>query len=243
MTSKGRLAEFIHSSQRKEAERKERKRIAPIETSYGGCRFRSRLEARWAVFFDSLRIPWQYEPEGYVVDHVPYLVDFYLPEHQLYLEMKPAFFDDCGDFVYPDKDVLHKVAWVAETNGRRGAVICGVPGYESSGGNITPYGPYQGFAADCWFYWCECPNCGSIGFHYQGNWGQNAHSPGCDRDRVRKWFPDCSPRLAAAYDAAKSARFEHRGQVKQGNRKTESERIQEEISRYRIEHNIVCDNS
>jgi hypothetical protein len=37
----------------------------PIETLYRGYRFRSRLEARWAVFFDRARIPWRYEPEGY----------------------------------------------------------------------------------------------------------------------------------------------------------------------------------
>lgn len=27
--------------------------IKPIETRYKGCRFRSRPEARWAVFFDA----------------------------------------------------------------------------------------------------------------------------------------------------------------------------------------------
>ena len=39
--------------------------IKPIETVYKGDRFRSRLEARWAVFFDAARIKWEYEPEGY----------------------------------------------------------------------------------------------------------------------------------------------------------------------------------
>lgn len=50
-------------------------RVRPIETSYAGCRFRSRLEARWAVFFDALDIPWDYEPQGFEVGgdevHVP----------------------------------------------------------------------------------------------------------------------------------------------------------------------------
>jgi len=36
-----------------------------IPTRYAGCHFRSRLEARWAVFFDRLGVAWQYEPEGY----------------------------------------------------------------------------------------------------------------------------------------------------------------------------------
>lgn len=34
-------------------------RIKPIETKYKGYRFRSRLEARWAVFFDALGISWE----------------------------------------------------------------------------------------------------------------------------------------------------------------------------------------
>ena len=37
--------------------------IKPIETVYNGYRFRSRLEARWAVFFDAAGIEYEYEPE------------------------------------------------------------------------------------------------------------------------------------------------------------------------------------
>lgn len=37
---------------------------AALTTRYAGCRFRSRLEARWAVFFDHLGIEWEYEPQG-----------------------------------------------------------------------------------------------------------------------------------------------------------------------------------
>jgi hypothetical protein len=47
-----------------------------IETSYAGCHFRSRLEARWAVFFDHLSIPWEYEAQGYEVEGRRYLPDF-----------------------------------------------------------------------------------------------------------------------------------------------------------------------
>ena len=38
--------------------------ITPIETIYKGYRFRSRLEARWAVFMDACGADWEYEPEG-----------------------------------------------------------------------------------------------------------------------------------------------------------------------------------
>ena len=48
-----------------------------IETVYNGYRFRSRLEARWAVFFDALGVEYEYEPEGYIVENnFCYLPDF-----------------------------------------------------------------------------------------------------------------------------------------------------------------------
>lgn len=51
--------------------------IKPIETEYNGYKFRSRLEARWAVFFDAIEIPYEYEPEGYELKSGWYLPDFY----------------------------------------------------------------------------------------------------------------------------------------------------------------------
>lgn len=52
--------------------------IKAIETSYAGHLFRSRLEARWAVFFDAMRIKWHYEEEGYELPSGRYLPDFRL---------------------------------------------------------------------------------------------------------------------------------------------------------------------
>ena len=53
--------------------------IKPIETYYNGYRFRSRLEARWAVLFDALGIEYEYEPEGYEFPNgMKYLPDFVL---------------------------------------------------------------------------------------------------------------------------------------------------------------------
>lgn len=68
--------------------------IKAIETYYNGYRFRSRLEARWAVFFDELEIEYQYEPEGFELSNGKrYLPDFYLPRHKIYVEVKSA--DKC----------------------------------------------------------------------------------------------------------------------------------------------------
>lgn len=56
----------------------------PINTEYDGYWFRSRLEARWAVFFDEVGIDWSYEVQGFRLrredgrGRVKYLPDFYL---------------------------------------------------------------------------------------------------------------------------------------------------------------------
>ena len=63
--------------------------IEAIETQYQGCRFRSRLEARWAVFFDAMGIEWEYEKEGYDCGELGwYLPDFWLPDLRVWVEIK-----------------------------------------------------------------------------------------------------------------------------------------------------------
>jgi hypothetical protein len=67
--------------------------IKAIETRAYGCRFRSRLEARWAVFFDNLGLRWEYEPEGFDIDGEAYLPDFrvWTPQGKpIWYEVKPA---------------------------------------------------------------------------------------------------------------------------------------------------------
>lgn len=63
--------------------------IKPIETVYNSYRFRSRLEARWAVFFDALEVEYEYEKEGFDLgEYGWYLPDFWLPRNNTYLEIK-----------------------------------------------------------------------------------------------------------------------------------------------------------
>ena len=65
-----------------------------IDTHYKGYRFRSRLEARWAVFFDALNLQWSYEEEGYKMPGGTY----YLPDFKVtnldgcvrFYEIKPS---------------------------------------------------------------------------------------------------------------------------------------------------------
>lgn len=63
--------------------------IKPIETEYNGHKFRSRLEARWAVFFDKASIKYTYEAKGYEDENGNrYLPDFYLPDFDTHVEVK-----------------------------------------------------------------------------------------------------------------------------------------------------------
>lgn len=61
--------------------------IPAIPTLYNGVQFRSRLEARWASFFDACGWPWQYEP----LDLNGWIPDFLLGDHKpVLVEVKPA---------------------------------------------------------------------------------------------------------------------------------------------------------
>lgn len=84
--------------------------VKAIETVYNGYRFRSRLEARWAVFFDAAGIEYEYEPEGFELeDGTKYLPDFYLPEYDWYVEIKPPRKGSVEDIIRASKFVGEKI--------------------------------------------------------------------------------------------------------------------------------------
>ena len=74
--------------------------LTAIQTQYHGYLFRSRLEARWAVFFDACGVKYEYEPEGYDLGGgLMYLPDFLLhgvagrDGGDLFVEVKGAMND------------------------------------------------------------------------------------------------------------------------------------------------------
>lgn len=64
--------------------------IPAIPTAYKGIVFRSRLEARWAIFFDTLKVEYLYEPQPFITRLGGYLPDFYLPKTKWLVEIKPS---------------------------------------------------------------------------------------------------------------------------------------------------------
>lgn len=120
--------------------------LRAIQTEYKGYRFRSRLEARWAVFFDTLGVKWEYEPEGYDLGNgVYYLPDFLLHDvtvnHGLfqrhcdiYVEVKGVMTDEdakkiirFSDLGYDDenRDGVSKTAVLVVGNIPEGGVNAG----------------------------------------------------------------------------------------------------------------------
>lgn len=70
-------------------------RIKALPTWYREIRFRSKLEASWAKYLDSIGVKWIYEPQGYELSSGAwYLPDFYLPEADAYLEVKGQLDDE-----------------------------------------------------------------------------------------------------------------------------------------------------
>lgn len=93
--------------------------IKAIETQYKGYRFRSRLEARWAVFFDALGVRWEYEKEGFELgDGIRYLPDFWLPDMDLWIEVKGQ---------EPTDDELIKLIYLQDATGHSAFVFKQIP--------------------------------------------------------------------------------------------------------------------
>jgi hypothetical protein len=106
--------------------------LRAISTRFDGYHFRSRLEARWAVFFKAMAIKYYYEREGYDLEGVYYLPDFQIPrieineakgtwresENCCYVEIKPT---------QPTHSEITKAAKLAKLSGRPVAIVSGEP--------------------------------------------------------------------------------------------------------------------
>lgn len=203
--------------------------MKPIQTRYGGCHFRSRLEARWAVFFDALNIRWEYEAEGYEYDRHPdvatwrYLPDFYLPDLGCYVEVKGDTASVTDDYLMMLGHVGHFLPGVHSSHGTtRGLVLLGqIPRptapasrYGWSHCHLTHHKGLQvqtlrwsQGSADVWDRELWFPEHGYSSDNF------DEHGLPCAHDARKLWNPfpwtGHSSATEAAYSAARSARFEH----------------------------------
>lgn len=170
----------------------EKQIIKAIETEYNGYRFRSRLEARWAVFFDAIGATYQYEPEGFALkDGSMYLPDFYLTNvsgrgsKNIFVEIKGAL---------SDSD-LRKVELFAET---RNIIIFGdIPKINDR------------------YYFCDTDNPDLYNLYYsEGDWYWTEPCASVHGGLVLDYPDDpydyVDRKLTAkAFDIARQVRFEH----------------------------------
>lgn len=171
--------------------------IKAIETQYKGYRFRSRLEARWAVYLDAMGVRWYYEHEGYELASGWYLPDFYLPELKLHLEVKP---DGICQHASSFRDQVGAIV-----------VTMGMPG--------------DGLVAYCWDYtdssggssdWHEC----EFGYNENREFCLFINAGRRDRefcinetestDRIVRGIPKNNLTTDLAINRARSARFDNR---------------------------------
>ena len=154
-----------------------------IRTEYNGILFRSKLEAEWAKFFDSFKIPWIYEAEGFEFrDGTRYLPDFYLPDAHQWFEVKGIM----------NNIDLHKIEMLGTESKKD--VIVGYPDgdaqmldvgwFDGSNDTIEWDNPFLNFCSECgkysfmtWWGSYECRCCGA----YDGD-----HLVNCQWE-VDKW--------------------------------------------------------
>lgn len=194
--------------------------IKPIETVYKGYRFRSRLEARWAVFFDALGIEWEYEKEGYDLGEAGwYLPDFWLPRYHLYCEIKPV------ESKEQDDERLAKIAWALTVgHGIPLMLLRGVPA-EKMATLIAPTNNGEWAMCSGALVYCT-PPYGLGLLSPRDQWSENARDlvddsvvwfdlakPNIQSTGVPETIPDAMhgawDRVTDASNKARAARFEH----------------------------------
>ena len=199
-------------------------RIEAIETHYNGFHFRSRAEARYAIFFDLLGIQYEYEPEKFDLPSGRYIPDFRLsglwPYGPIYFEVKGG--EPSADEISKPRELSHRRFDSRET--------CFV-----AYGNVNDHIIYPGEDA-----WCcvkdakltfgQCIICGQITItclvhrhvtHSSDNCSQRIRDLAIKLD-IDDCFTDftplddpfdrqaslVSPMITLATEAARSARFE-----------------------------------
>lgn len=178
--------------------------IKAIDTKYKGFLFRSRLEARWAVFFDVMNIDWEYESEGYDVDGVWYLPDFRIGNN--IIEIKPMYSEDGLSICYkmaeylPLINVLH-VSGLPCEGGYKATRFEVHEGIDDDGKIVKQVEEDVVYFADC----RRCDGTAIIGTPEGGfMWGAFY---GCTCDCEKSPFHGDGSRTARAYNIAKSYRF------------------------------------
>ncbi len=174
-------------------------------TRWNGIVFRSRLEARWAVFFDSLnpKLQYEYEPEQVQTPYGSYLPDFYLPTINTFWLVKGQ---------HMNEREMSITNWLCE---RFGVFVAFGPipqdfadmaneRYPGSSTNINDNGEWV-INPDCPMMFCQSWETGLYGVHWGGCWTRIDGLWDGDRNAGEP-----TPNVLRALDIARNHRFDRR---------------------------------
>jgi hypothetical protein len=180
-----------------------------LNTHYAGHRFRSRLEARWCVFMDGHALghaplwrPWQYEVEGIVLPgRRSYLPDFELGTgFSIEVKGEDARFD------------IERTELYVKATGKIVLVLGDIPRPGDQGLHLQWACLHAGGGNALWqtWRWFYARDAGVIipQGHDWPSLRPEQNDVLCPVAGVRRLDMDEQPEVDAAYEAARSARFE-----------------------------------
>lgn len=175
-------------------------------TIFKGIKYRSRLEARWAVFFDSLNIIAKYEHEKFNLiingQRVACIPDFYIPiqggfSESIYFEIRPK--------ETVDQILIEKVTGLANLTKINVAILNDIPIVNDLFDGCIFERYFGSGEMDESHGFGECDMCGMIGFEYTGR--SERFECKCQNEN-RDCSSGNSKKLIEAFFNARNFRFE-----------------------------------
>lgn len=194
----------------------------PKPTWYNNYFFRSKLEAKWAVFFDLMKIKWTYEPEPFVCDNgMQYTPDFLLPyaifrdgtvciqeptgfdgegamykerDHGVYLEIKPVSYNTNYEYEKRISTVTDRPLILLPGDPIDAIVDAGSPYKSNNNVQLNPYWDDQ-------MVFMFCPKCRTLKFDFSE--GSYYYCPKC-----RHEIPHKNSEIDHAAEVSRNFRFQ-----------------------------------
>jgi hypothetical protein len=165
------------------------------QTIYKDYKFASRLEARYAYFWDLMGVPWEYEKEALDLDGLTYIPDFWLPANRMWHETKGEITTDTIGV-----KVLEKC--------KRLAILSGYPVvlsfHDPLNQRCIAFGVQGGMYTDS--HYSLCPHCGAFGLQVRTESGPRFLCPKKAEHGVPLAIPAHRLLCRALFDNARAAR-------------------------------------
>lgn len=173
-----------------------------VDTIFDGHKFRSRLEARWAVFFKALGVKYEYEKETYSVPAGAFLPTFWLSVEDCFVQIGSTDESHTGQ----------ACAELAHLTRRDVLFVVGQPWPNEY--NVEQFGPNHVIRNDDE----EMPHFYDMQFAEDrrvpeilciaGDSGYTSLTPSRDDDVCERWPLTDTDWMNTAYEAARQARFD-----------------------------------